>query len=68
MKRKILSDLLAWKNKDVRMPLILSGARQVGKTYIVSLFGKENFENTIYLNMEIEQSLSRFLETDFDFL
>lgn len=64
MKRKILSDLLTWKNKDVRMPLILSGARQVGKTYIVSLFGKENFENMIYLNMEIEQSLSRFLEAE----
>ena len=64
MKRKILSDLLAWKNKGTRMPLILSGARQVGKTYIVSQFGKENFENMIYLNMEIEQSLSRLLETE----
>ena len=64
MKRKILSELLAWKNRNHRMPLVLSGARQVGKTYIVSQFGKENFENTIYLNMEIEQSLSRFLETE----
>jgi len=40
MKRKIIEQLIQWKNKSNRMPLILNGARQVGKTYIIQDFGK----------------------------
>ena len=64
MKRKILNSLVEWKQSDDRKPLILNGARQVGKTYILEEFGKEHFENVIYLNMEIEGAIRNFIETE----
>jgi predicted AAA+ superfamily ATPase len=64
MKRKILNSLLEWKNSEDRKPLILNGARQVGKTYILEEFGKEYFENVIYLNMEIEGAMRNFIEKE----
>jgi len=64
MKRKISKSLLDWKNSKSRMPLIINGARQVGKTYIVEQFGKEHYENVLYLNMEIETTLCIFIETE----
>ena len=41
MKRKAMQDLINWKNKKNRKPLLLYGARQVGKTYLVKAFGKK---------------------------
>lgn len=41
-----MNELLEWKNKKDRLPLILKGARQVGKTWILQEFGKEYFEDT----------------------
>jgi predicted AAA+ superfamily ATPase len=64
MKRKISNTLIKWKNDEERKPLILNGARQVGKTYILEEFGKEHFENLIYLNMEIEGALTNFIEKE----
>ncbi|MDR1341735.1 MAG: ATP-binding protein [Prevotellaceae bacterium] len=64
MKRKILASLVEWKTGEERKPLILSGARQVGKTYILEKFGKENFENVVYLNMEIEGAIGKFIEKE----
>ena len=64
MKRKIIAELVAWKNKKNRMPLIVNGARQVGKTYALEVFAKENFDNVVYLNMEIETPLRTFLDGD----
>lgn len=64
MKRRISKSLLEWKNSFRRMPLIINGARQVGKTYIVERFGEEHYESVLYLNMEIEASLNKFLETE----
>ena len=52
MERKMVVELIAWKNSPRRKPLIISGARQVGKTYIALTFGKEHYKNTVYLNME----------------
>lgn len=46
------------------MPLVINGARQVGKTFIVEQFGKQHYENVLYLNMEIEATFCRFLETE----
>jgi hypothetical protein len=66
MKRKISKALAEWKNQEGRMPLIINGARQVGKTYILEQFGKEHFDNVLYLNMEIEGALCRFFETELD--
>jgi len=60
VERKIYSDLLKWKNSVDRKPLILQGARQVGKTYIVNLFAGREYANSIYCNFEKDRGLSDF--------
>ena len=57
MYRKILNDLKKWKNDNNRKPLILRGARQVGKTYIINQFGIENYEAVAYFNFDHDTSL-----------
>lgn len=57
MKREILNDLIKWKDSKNRKPLIVHGARQVGKTYIIKYFGKEYYENLIYVNFETNKEL-----------
>lgn len=52
MERDIEKDLLYWKNQLNRMPLLLRGARQVGKTFIVEKFGKQHFDNVVAINFE----------------
>lgn len=52
MKRDIESELIAWKTSPIRAPLLLRGARQVGKSWIVEKFGKEQFENLVIINFE----------------
>ena len=58
MVRKITDYLVDWKNSPYRKPLILQGARQVGKTYSVLEFGREQYENTAYFNFETNPSLT----------
>ncbi|KAA6313228.1 hypothetical protein EZS27_035965, partial [termite gut metagenome] len=58
MKRKIYDDLVKWKNKPGRMPLIVNGARQVGKSYILQEFGKQEFDSYIIVNLEIDKALA----------
>lgn len=60
MERKIYQDLLNWKNSIDRKPLVLQGARQVGKTYIVNLFGDNNYANVVYCNLEKDPNLKDF--------
>lgn len=62
MKRKIIDQLIAWKAKVNRMPLIVNGARQIGKTYSINEFGKLYFENTIYLNLETSPTIRALFE------
>ena len=50
MRRNIYNDLKRWKESTARKPLVLLGARQVGKTYIIKQFGKEEFDNMVYVN------------------
>ena len=64
MKRKIYDNLVAWKNKSERMPLIVNGARQVGKSYILQKFGKQEFDNYIILNLETDKALREKFEVD----
>jgi predicted AAA+ superfamily ATPase len=52
MKRDFYAKLLEWKQSDNRKPLILKGVRQVGKTYILKEFGKNEYTNTAYFNFE----------------
>ncbi len=51
MKRKIYKKLIKWKNKGMKKPLMIIGARQVGKTYIINEFCKNEFEKTIQINL-----------------
>ena len=59
MYRKISAYLTSWKNNPYRKPLILQGARQVGKTYSVLAFGREEYENVAYFNFETNPSLTK---------
>ena len=58
--------LYAWKHSSHRMPLLLDGARQVGKTYTALTFGREQYKNTVYFNMEDSQELQTIFERDFN--
>jgi Predicted ATPase (AAA+ superfamily) len=62
MKRKIYDDLVEWKNKSSRMPLIVNGARQVGKSYILQEFGTQEFDNFIMVNLEVDKALAEKFE------
>ena len=50
MKRNLYNSLLKWKNDADRKPLILEGARQVGKTWLLKEFGRNEYENLVYVN------------------
>ena len=52
MERKLMSELLRWKENTGRKPLLLEGARQVGKTYLLKEFGRRYFENVAYVNFQ----------------
>lgn len=62
MERKIYKELLAWKNSTDRKPLILQGARQVGKTYIVNYFAGKEYSNSVYCNFEKDDGLADFFK------
>ena len=64
MRRYIKEQLIEWKNRKDRKPLILKGARQVGKTYILKEFGEEQYENIAYFNFDHDETLKGlFLST-----
>lgn len=65
MKRKIEEELLKWKN-DFKTPLMLVGARQTGKTYIIDKFCLNNFKNYIYINLEKESSIVEIFDKTFN--
>lgn len=61
MKRKVEAQLIAWKNKSSeRQPLLVNGARQVGKTYILRKFGEEQFKNVVYVNLETNLTIASY--------
>ena len=66
MKRYALNQLKAWKDQPNRKPLILQGARQAGKTWLMKQFAKECFEHAVYINFENNQLLAHLFEKDFD--
>jgi len=59
-KRRLLSFLEEWKDKTTRKPLVLRGARQVGKTSLLKYFGENYFQNFIYINLEKQEHLRMF--------
>ena len=62
MKRKIYENLLNWKEKNSKLPYMLVGARQTGKTYILTEFCKNEFENYIYINLENMLDITKIFE------
>jgi predicted AAA+ superfamily ATPase len=64
MKRDIYAKLLAWKSSSRRKPLLLQGARQTGKTFILKEFGRNEYGNFVYCNFEEDPSLGQFFQRD----
>ena len=65
MYRKIEKELSSWKD-NYKMPLMLVGARQTGKTYILENFCKNNFNNYIYINLDKEENICKIFESTID--
>lgn len=66
MKRKAYEGLLKWKSNKSRKPLLIKGARQVGKTWLMKEFGKNEYESVAYINFEKSTQLADLFEADFD--
>ena len=66
MKRFLMDDLLKWKNKIRRKPLIIRGARQVGKTWIMKEFGRLYYKNTVYINFDNNERMKQVFSLDMD--
>lgn len=66
LKRFILEELIKWKESKYRKPLILKGARQIGKTYILKQFGEENYEGVAYFNFDHDEDLYNLFENTKD--
>ena len=64
MKRKIYKQLLKWKRNVDRKPLMLLGARQVGKTWIMQHFGEKEYKNVAYINCEVDPRMKQLFELD----
>jgi len=66
LKRKIYQSLLEWKNQKEKMCLVVKGARQVGKTYIINKFAQENYDNYIYMNFDENPGYKAIFDGDLD--
>ena len=64
MRRLLIDDLIAWKNRKNRLPLILKGARQVGKTWLLNEFGRVAFDDVLYINFENAPGLKESFDGD----
>lgn len=61
-----MNKLISWKNSDKRKPLIVNGARQVGKTWLLKTFGEENYTNVAYISFYNNQRAKNIFDNDFD--
>lgn len=68
MKRNAIKELYEWKENNGRKPLVILGARQVGKTWLMKEFGKEAYKKCAYVNFEDNDDLRGLFEHDFDIL
>lgn len=66
MYRKAYSNLLDWKNSDCRKPLLMLGARQVGKTWLMKHFGQQEYDNIVYINCDTEPLTRDLFTGDYD--
>ena len=66
MIRYAMQQLLEWKNRPNRKPLIIKGARQVGKTWLMKEFGRQHFKKVAYVTFYINKRMARVFEDDYD--
>ena len=66
MKRYALDSLQAWKNDPARKPLVLRGARQVGKTWLLQEFGRSHYEQVVYVNCQRDRFVASVFDGDLD--
>jgi len=66
MKRAAYQSLLSWKNSTLRKPLLVTGARQTGKTWLLKEFGRSEYQQIIYCNFEEDANYHRFFETSLE--
>ena len=66
MEREFYQKLLRWKDSNLRKPLVLRGARQVGKTYILTEFAKREYDDYIYINFDENPHFASFFKEDLD--
>ncbi len=66
MYRNAIEKLYRWKEKRLRKPLIIEGARQVGKTWLMKEFGKRAYENTVYINFDANSQMAELFRSDLD--
>lgn len=64
MKRNAINDLIKWKHDEERKPMVLRGARQVGKTWLMKEFGKNYYESYVYFNFDEEDELKSIFEVN----
>ena len=66
MKRKLLNNLIEWRNDKNHKPLVLEGARQVGKTWLMKEFGRTQYKKVAYINFDRNEKMCKVFETDLD--
>lgn len=66
MKRLAMDKLFAWKNDPTRKPLIIEGARQVGKTWLMKEFARTAYDEMVYINFDANTAMKTLFEADFD--
>ena len=66
MERFLISELEKWKHKKNRKPMILMGARQVGKTWLMKTFGERNYKKVAYISFYNNQAMKNIFESDYD--
>lgn len=64
MKRKIYEELIKWKNTGMQKPIMIIGARQIGKTYIIKEFCQKEFQKSIYINLLDQQEIIRIFKQE----
>ncbi|MDY2854177.1 MAG: AAA family ATPase [Oliverpabstia sp.] len=64
MKRNAIQALIKWKNSEDRKPMVLKGARQVGKTWLMKSFGRDYYDNFVYFNFDEEDELKSIFEAN----
>ena len=66
LERELMKSLVTWKTAPRRKPLILKGARQVGKTWLMKEFGRRYFQNVVYINFDNNPRMQQIFEQDYD--